>query len=132
MDMLDRRRHLTVRPNPDAKLDYVSTVTGGFTGTSAGSDVRIELRYVPDRVILEAESFATYLENLAVQPWESVEQLATMILDDINNEVIARWVQISVEFVTQATDRSREHRVFVQDSQPNWKNPDLLQRLERH
>ena len=55
-----------------------------------------------------------------------------MILDDVNNEVVPRWVQVTV---TAPGDRAAGvdgHGVMLEDRQPRWDNPALLSRLERY
>ena len=131
-DVAERRDQLNVQVNPDTRRDYITTLGGEVRGLTEGTTAVVELRYVPDGVILKPQSFLTYLEYLAEQPWESLEDMATTILDDINNEVVARCVEICVETRTINTDGPHSHRVFLQDSQPNWSNPDLLRRLQRH
>ncbi|MEE8393877.1 MAG: hypothetical protein V3R66_05985, partial [Rhodospirillales bacterium] len=61
-------------------------------------------------------------------PWETMEKVAVMVLNDINNEVVARWTQVSVA----ASKDKASHNVMVEDRQPHWDNPDLLSRLKRY
>ena len=130
MDILDRRAHLTVVDNPDNRLDYVVTLAGEMRSEDSLSGFEVELRYIPDRLILEPQSFAAYLSLVASLSLESLERIAATVLDDINNEVVARWVQIAV--TRQPTDGVATHSVFLEDRQPNWRNPDILARLRRH
>ncbi|MEO5338350.1 MAG: hypothetical protein H7841_15890 [Magnetospirillum sp. WYHS-4] len=121
MDRLTRRSRLSVRPDPDPKLDYLVTLEGEIGGERPAA---IELRYVPDRLILVPESFAAYLEDLGRRDWESLESLAVALLDDLRNELVARWLQVALQ--------GSGHAVLVEDRQPKWDNPRLLARLRQH
>jgi 7-cyano-7-deazaguanine reductase len=48
------------------------------------------------------------------------------VLDDLNNELVPRWVELTVE-----RDAPLPHRVVIEDRQPNWDNPQLMARLRR-
>ena len=54
-----------------------------------------------------------------------------MILDDINNEVVARWVQITVSSPDPTDSALEFHGIVLEDRQPKWDNPALLSRLKR-
>ncbi len=127
MDRIERRGALKTRPSPDSRLDCVSTLEGR-TGISP-----VRLRYVPDKLVMEPESFALYLKSLDGLAWDSLEETAMAILDDINNEVVARWTQITLcASDGRASDGDAgSHSVMVEDRQPKWDNSTLLSRLRR-
>lgn len=84
----------------------------------------MRLRYVPDRDILNPDSLATYLENV----WNadtSLEEIAQTILEDINDQVIPSWLEVTLSHQTETT----EHDVQIEDRQPHWKDRGLLDRL---
>jgi 7-cyano-7-deazaguanine reductase len=130
MDILGRRNHLSLQDNPDSHIDYVTSLSGEVNLAAVDKPLLLQLRYVPDRVILEPASFIAYLAHLSVQDWDSLERLATTILDDMNNELVARWVQVTIDSGSATDGAPRHHRVFLQDSQPNWNNAELLNRLD--
>lgn len=111
--------------NPNRRLDYVISLEGIVKNATSR---KVRLRYVPDRNILTPESFARYLDGLGAMTWESHEQVAAHILNDINNEVVARWVQIVLQV---SNDPATPHLVMMEDRQPKWDNPDLLSRLAK-
>jgi hypothetical protein len=81
------------------------------------------LSYVPDRLILDLDSLVEYLEALADEPWETLEAAATAALDDLINELVARWTRLQL----MAGDSPRQ-TIIIDDRQPNWDNPALLKR----
>tara|TARA_Y100000813_G_scaffold185391_1_gene157229 strand:- start:1036 stop:1419 length:384 start_codon:yes stop_codon:yes gene_type:complete len=124
MDLWQRRAVLAPDPNPDRNLDLVSTLSGRLA--ALGASVDVALRYVPDALVLRPGAFAAYLTTLENADWPSHENLAATILQDVSNELVPRWVQIA----TQMGDPGRpEHRVLVEDRQPHWDNPALLNHL---
>jgi 7-cyano-7-deazaguanine reductase len=59
----------------------------------------------------------------------SLEALATAVLDDINNEVVARWVQVVISAPAPDEPGVDGHSVMLEDRQPKWENDSLLSRL---
>lgn len=129
MEIDARRRLLETTSNPDGRLDYVITLSGRL-GRAADAP-RLTLRYVPDRLILEEKSFAAYLDALAETRWPTLEAATTAVLDDLNNELVARWVQLTVTAETAEGRSATEHAVYLEDRQPSWDNEALLSRLKR-
>ena len=132
MDKIERRRHLLVRPDPDPRMDYVVTLAGRIAGERAALSARVEVRYVPDRQILDPDSLLAYLGNLGPITSAALEEVGGAVLDDINNEVVPRWVQVSVAMENREVADGPEHSVLFEDRQPRWDNPQLLGRLRRH
>ena len=91
------------------------------------NSAHLRLYYVPDKYVLNPISFEHYLMALDQTDWQNLETLALAILDDINNEVVPRWVQILIQSTNDKSGNG--HRVLVQDRQPNWDNAPLLDRL---
>jgi len=128
--IIDARRNLLSNsPNPESKLDYVVTLRGRIGTTQEARQATVQLRYVPDKYIVEDIVFRQYLDALADADWNSFEELAALILHDLNNEVVARWAQVSVARISTTEDPERLHAVTIEDRQPHWDNPALLSRL---
>jgi len=129
----DRRRAaLSLTDNPLPELDYVVTLDARISGlvvnTEEGGDAGLMIRYVPDGLIMEKSSLSTYLDIVDDADWTSLEEVAVVILDDLNNELVPRWVHVGV---TGMQDHNGgQHNVIVEDRQPNWDNPGLLSRLK--
>lgn len=115
-----RREALATVPSPDSRHDFLVELRGEPLPGS-----RLLIRMVPDRLILEASGFAAYLAH-PFDGLSSPEALAVAILDDLNNELVPRWVEVTVE-----RDDPLPHRVVIEDRQPTWDNPALLARLHR-
>lgn len=128
MDTLQRRETLNTSPNPDTRMDYVSSLEGSLPWRGAGP-ARISIRYVPDRLILVPDCLAPYLAALADGHWPTLESLATAILDDLGNEVVARWAQVVITAPPAAEAGVEAHSVMLEDRQPKWSNDALLSRL---
>lgn len=125
-----RRRLLTTRPNPGSRLDYVVTVEGTVTADRAAiAGATVHLRYVPDRVLLDRGAFAAYLSVFAEVAPDGIEELAVTILDDLNDQLVARWLHVTI---VAPSDQGGEHRITVEECQPHWQNPGLMSRLERY
>lgn len=116
-----RQQRIRTERNPLPRADYLCRVLG-----KAGTDgVRVELRYVPDKLLLQEPVFNDYLAALP-EP-KTLESLAAMILDDLNNELVPRFVQIRVLAAASGPDAG--HAVLIEDRRPRWDNPALLARL---
>lgn len=89
----------------------------------------VVFQYVPDRLILKAGFLSDYFEELAAEEWDSIERLTTTILDDLQNELVPRWVRVEVS--TNLPDDSTVVRqtTTADDGQPGWQNDAVLSRL---
>lgn len=114
------------RSNPRSSLDYVVALDG----VAPGAGCRIRLRYVPDKLILDKDSFIAHLATLAPDPDASAdagpETMALALLDEINNEIVPRWVQIAL---SAEQGGAPIEMVILTDRQPNWDNPEILESL---
>lgn len=118
----ERRGLLAAQPNPDTRLDYVVTLSGRIR--AADESCEVELRYVPDRLVLQAAAFEEYLAAMSLERWDNLEHAAVTLLDDVHDQLVARWIQLSVT-------GGRGHSILLEDRQPKWENAQLLQRLRR-
>lgn len=130
MQVLERRALLTTGDNPDGTHDYVTGLEGHLQAFGQGETTGIGVHYVPDRLIVEPSAFGRYLDALAKIEWESLEALATAILGDFTNELVARWVRVVVKAPEGAYRGVGSHEVMIEDRQPQWDNPALLSRLK--
>lgn len=116
-----RQQRITTVRNPLPRVDYLCRVLG----RSGPDGARVELRYVPDKRLLQEPAFLHYLAGLPTAT--SLESLAAMVLDDLNNELVPRFVQIRV--LAPASGADAGHAVLIEDRRPRWDNPALLARL---
>src|SRR3546814_2470130 len=98
---LARRALLATTEAPATRLDYLAFLTG-----EAGP-VEIEISYVPDKRLLAPAAFSAYLAMTAGETEHALEALALAILDDVNNELVPRWVRVTAR-------RSEEHTSELQ------------------
>lgn len=126
MDLWQRRAALEPAPNPDRNIDYVSTLRGGVAALN--DRVQVTLRYVPDASVIQPDVFAAYLKAMENEDWPSHEHLATAIMQDINNQLVPRWVQVVTSI--GGDGHPPDHKVMVEDKQPQWANAGLLAHLD--
>ena len=130
MDITARRNILNCTSNPDGGIDYMVNMEGHIDKEGA-TRTNVLLRYVPDKLVLNAGSFGVYLDKLGDIGWNVPEDLAVTIISDINNELIPRWIRISVNAPDLAHPAVDTHGVVLEDRQPKWDNPGLLSRLKQ-
>ncbi len=119
-DAAARRACLATVANPAPWHDYLVRWAGTLVcGT------RLIIDYVPDREVLTPTAFAAYVAIVEVGPWPTLESLVVSVLDDLNNELVPRWVRVTADRKQGAT----RHHVTADDRQPDWENPSLLARL---
>lgn len=119
---------LTGRGNPRTGLDYIVTLTGKLESVRQS----IRLRYVPDKLLIDGASFAAYLAFLDGNGPAAPEHVALILLDEMNNEIVPRWIQIAVtgdEDGGKISSGTPSETVIVEDRQPNWENSGILDRL---
>jgi len=128
MDAIQRREILQPVANPGGGRDYVVTLREQLVLEDKGGAMQVTLRYVPDRHLLEPGNFTTYLARLAPIPWDTLEAAAVAILDDVGNELVPRWAQVTLRGGQPGAAPS-SHEISLEESQPGWRNDDLLYRL---
>ncbi len=121
-----RRAILTPRPNPGPRRSYHVTLEADI-GSIAGRPTIVTVDYVPDRGVLEAAAFSAYARGLGGRAWAGPEDLGVTVLDDINNELVPRWVRVSVSCASACkqgdadADLVSQHAVVLEDCQPTWR-----------
>ena len=113
------RAFLKTTPNPNPKLDYLTELRKQLSST-----LRVTLTYVPDKLLLRPEAFNGYLKAALPTIAEPYESFAHVLLEDVNNEVVPRWLKIEIISETNPT-----RRIVLIDSQPKWNNAPLLASL---
>lgn len=116
------RALMATRPNPGARHDYLVRLDGAVT--LAAGTARLTLHYVPDRLIAEPSGFDAYVAALGAAGHDSLEALATAVLDDLNNALVPRWTRVAL--AAEAEPAGHRHAVLIEDSQPGWANDALL------
>jgi len=117
-----RRAALRLADNPRSQIDYVITLDFAAAGRAqapvAAPSGRFRLRYVPDRDILEPACTDAYLAELAGHDWPDAATLAAAVFDDLNNQLVPRWLHLGMI--------DGDVRIDLYDCQPHWDNPGLL------
>ena len=113
----ERRQRLATAPNPAPHYDALVRWSGAL------SDGRVlTLEFVPDRLLLAPEAFAGYLKGLEAASWATLEALVLAVLDDLNNQLVPRWVRVGGSLERGGI----RHHATANDRQPDWNNPGLL------
>lgn len=127
-DPRERRALVPTRANQTANLDYVISVE--FALPLPGGEARLFVRYVPDRALLDTDSLGPYLTAASASHPGVMEQTAVTVLEDLNSELVPRWVQVLVRRDgSGGSGGSRSHgaeEILVENRQPNWDNAPLL------
>jgi 7-cyano-7-deazaguanine reductase len=123
MTVNERRSLLQTHDNPNRVLDYLITLEALCPGESR----RLSLRYIPDRLIIDRGSFPGYVMALCAEE-RPIETLASDLLEDINNELVARWVQV---IIFEESEEENLHSVVMEDRQPQWNNSQILSRITK-
>ena len=87
-----------------------------------GGSIHVDLRYIADRDVITAPTLAAYFEAAARETCETLEAYADMVLNDLNNELVPRWIWLRLQ--------SGGHKVIQQDQQPSWDNNGLLATID--
>jgi len=122
-----RRDKIITLANKRENLDYVvarrEQIPSTMIAGSKVADIDLHLHYVPDRYILSPnDGISIYLNELTGENWAAPEELAQAILDDLNNELVPRWLRL--QFMV-----GDGHGLILEDRKPNWRNEGLLSRL---
>lgn len=125
-DQQHRRSILRINKNPERSLDYISVLSGRFTPVADTVEHHVRLRYVPASAILDANAWQEYLSCVGNLSWASIEELTAIIVADANDQLVPRWIEVSITAIRDGT----EHWVIMDDKQPGWDNEDILARLD--
>ena len=113
----ERRRRLSTIASPAPWHDTLVRWSGTLADGRA-----LTIEYVPDQLVLAPPAFAAYLDALEAASQPTLEGLVATTLDDLNNQLVPRWVRVSAS----QTQGQTHHHATANDRQPGWHNPALL------
>ncbi len=123
--MTAARDILSSSPNPHRHKNYVVAITQEITINQQA--YLFGLRYIPDKILLNHQGLAGYLEQILTNAPAEPEILAHNILEDVSNEIIPKWIEINL---LQEENKSGQNiLIIIEDRQPHWENDRLLNRL---
>ncbi len=125
-DPASRREQIAVTLNPRRATDYLVEFNAllppvRLTDTRV-EGLRLDVRYVPDKVLYDVALRGPYLGALSSELWQGMEDLAANIFDDLNNELVPRWLNLRF-------GSNDGMVVMFEERQPLWDNPALLARI---
>lgn len=120
-----RQERISVDPLPKAAVEFLCHLESNLPEIG----VYVRLSYVPYKAALSAEMFTAYLNDLPIPENQEclLEACAALILDDLNNELVPRWLQL---VLTRGLEDGTVQSVLVEDKQPRWDNKVLLGRAQ--
>ena len=126
-----RRELLAAVANPARRLDYLVTIARRLNLQTAARPVQLTMRDSPDLWILDQPSVPDYMRALEETGWNNLETLARTVLDDFSNELVTRWVEVSLrDHENGSAGTNFDYGITMEDRQPSWSNPQLLSRVK--
>jgi 7-cyano-7-deazaguanine reductase len=132
LEIFERRNLLETEANPGIQFDYVVTLQSELTGAENVFPARLSLRYVPDRLLLKPACLASYFQEIETITFDNLEQAAVLLMEDFNNELVPRWINMRLNKHTADSGTVQHHEATLEDRQPRWHNARLIERLERY
>ncbi len=127
--MVQSRRSLVrTRPASVTSHDYLIDLKIKLTPDYGSNPLSLLLRYVPDRDLLRNNAMREYWRFVEATEWAAESELALAILEDLNNELIPRWLQVQIRD-DNLSDYVQGVMITVEDRQPGWHNQYLLSRI---
>lgn len=74
-------------PNPDSRKNWLITV-------EISDPVSVLLTFVPDKLMAEHESIKNHIIQHAKMSWDSPEEMILKLIEDINNELVPKWLKV--------------------------------------
>jgi len=124
MDVHARRDLLGCQSNPEEKQEYLVSFSGDLR-LSNDQLFQVRLTYVPDLFVLDATTFQPYLDIVGRVDDSTPERSGKLILEDINNQLVPRWIRVTIFGRLDQSDM-HTYRCLFQDHQPNWQNSSLI------
>ncbi len=61
------------------------------------SPVKIKVTLIPDKLTADHSSVTRYLNDMANKDWENPEKMILQIIEDINNALVPKWLEVAYE-----------------------------------
>ncbi len=106
------RHLLATAPTPAPGLMSIITLSATMNNSMA-----LAISYVPDKLVLTRVGFDAYAAARTAAPMTTPEAIAADIAADIANELVPKWLRVTVN---SQTGGIVNHSVTVEDRQPGW------------
>ncbi|MEM6902061.1 MAG: hypothetical protein AAF556_02320 [Pseudomonadota bacterium] len=123
-----RRSLVKCRPSPATGHDYLVDLKIKLQAQDRSSPYHLTIRYVPDRELIDDGQMREYWRFIEAAKWPSLAAIAITVLEDLNNEVIPRWLQVQLRDPL-TSDYQEGSMVTIEDRQPGWHNQQMLARI---
>lgn len=80
-------KSIAVTTVPDGRKNWVISV-------ETKEPIYLKVRFVPDKLIAEHGSIKNYIAWVLTQTWPSPEEMILTIIEEINNELVPKWVEV--------------------------------------
>lgn len=116
---------LRTEPHRAPHLDLLVSLQGSAAIARQDRIADVFVTYVPDRLVLVADSLGDYLNRLGLAPPSSLEALAAGLQEDLTDLLVPRLLRLKVE-LHNPLRLPEWHRVETRETQPGWDNAALL------
>ncbi len=116
---------LSTFPNPYRNKTYIVSIIQEITLNR--QTFMFGMRFVPDKLLLDHESLASYLDQMLAQNPKKAEILAHDILEEIMDQIIPKWVEVNLKH--EENKFGQNVMITIEESQPGWQSDALLKRL---
>ncbi len=118
--MTEIRNKIICLDNPNPRREYI--ISFKFIPVMILMKARqLTIRFIPDLLILDQDALKNYLDSLHIVKANTIEELTLNILDDITDQLIPRWIELTVRTKYHNRDITT---ISIEESQPNWKNTE--------
>lgn len=132
MDTVARRKLIKSKPYANPQREVVTEFRCQLN-LPRGKRIAMHVRYVPDKLLLVTDEYAQYLSSFETVEYSDVfsEELAALLVDDINSEISPRWVHVHMDITYAGGVNGMQKSVTLEDRQPGWDNAQILYRIAK-
>lgn len=97
--------NITSSNNSDQRKNWLITV-------EITNPVKISVTYIPHKLIADHKSLKIFLNEKANEEWDTPESMTLNIIENINNELVPKWLKVTYEYEGIVIE--------IEDSQPGF------------
>lgn len=89
--------------------------------------LRTTIHFVPDSRIITIADFREYINFTSNLLVNGGQKLLLSLLDDFNDELVPKWIQITLEI--KDNNGIISESILIEDRQPGWNDPSITTRV---